>query len=316
MTPLSIRSMHARRRPLALASVFLADLSWALLVATPVHAWARNVWGGRPEGDAVLFADGARELMVWLGQSGDTALPVTARTTMVLLAVGAVLMQLPLGALVASLAFGRIVQTDDDGTVQIRSLRLRSALQVGVTAFLPLAVLLVVGAVASLIVLLLGGLAASGLESSLNEALGDARSFTVRAVLFGAFAALAAVIGVVVDLARAAVVREVGISAASGAASPAWNVVLRGVRIALKTSRAGLGRAVLAWTGRAVVGLALVAIGFVAADVLGGSGGLSLTLLFVVHQAVILGRVALRASWMARALRLVAPVQDLAPGKD
>jgi hypothetical protein len=316
MTPLSIRSMHARRRPLALASVFLADLSWALLVATPVHAWARNVWGGRPDGDAVLFADGARELMVWLGQSGDTALPVTARTTIVLLAVGAVLMQLPLGALVASLAFGRIVQTDDDGTVQIRSLRLRSALQVGVTAFLPLAVLLVVGAVASLIVLLLGGLAASGLESSLNEALGDARSFTVRAVLFGAFAALAAVIGVVVDLARAAEIPTSRTTAASGAASPAWNVVLRGVRIALKTSRAGLGRAVLAWTGRAVVGLALVAIGFVAADVLGGSGGLSLTLLFVVHQAVILGRVALRASWMARALRLVAPVQDLAPGKD
>jgi hypothetical protein len=316
MTPLSIRSMHARKRPLALGFVFLAELGWALLVATPVHAWARNVWTGRPDGDAVLFADGARELMVWLGQSGDTALPVTARTTMVLLAVGAVLMQLPLGALVASLAFGRIVQTDDDGTVQIRSLRLRSALQVGVSAFLPLAALLVLGAVASLIVLLLGGLAASGLESSLNDALGDARSFTVRAVLFGVFAVLAAVIGVVVDLARAAVVRDAGISASSGAASPAWNVVLRGVRIALKTSRAGLGRAVLAWTARAVVGIALVAIGFVAADVLGGRGGLSLTLLFVVHQAVVLGRVALRASWMARALRLVAPVQDLAPGND
>ena len=309
MTPLSPRSIHARKRPVAVAFVFFMELAWALLVATPVHAWARRVWGGHPAGDAVLFADGARDLMVWLGQS-DAALPVTTRTTIVLLAVGAVVMQLPFGALVAALAFGRIVETDDEGTVQIRSLRLRSALQVGVSSFLPLAVLLVLGSIASLIVLLLGGLAASGLDGILTEAFGDARSFTLRAVLFGVFAAIAAVIGVVVDLARAAVVREAGLAAASGTASPAWNVMLRGVRIAVKTSRAGLGRAVLGWTGRAIVGIALVAIGYVAADILGGSGGASLALLFVVHQAVVLGRVALRASWMARALSLVAPVQD------
>ncbi|MEA2752377.1 MAG: hypothetical protein QOI41_6520 [Myxococcales bacterium] len=309
MTPLLARSIHARKRPVAVAFVFLMELAWALLVATPVHAWARRVWGGHPDGDAVLWADGARDLMVWLGQS-DAALPVTARTTIVLLAVGTVLMQLPFGVLVTSLAFGRMVETDEEGTVQIRSLRLRSALQVAVSAFLPLAVLLVLGSVTSVIVLVLGWLAASGLDNVLTEALGDARSFTVGAVVFGVFAAVAAVIGIVIDLARAAVVRESGLSAASGTAAPAWNVMLRGVRIALKTSRASLGRAVLGWTGRTVVGVALVAIGFVAADVLGGSGGVSLTLLFIVHQAVVLGRVALRASWMARALVLVVPVQD------
>ena len=65
---------------------------------------------------------------------------------------------------------------------------------------------------------------------------------------------------------------------------------------------ASLGRATLSWTGRAIVGIALLAIGYVAADELGGGSGLSLTLLFAVHQAVVLGRVALRASWMARAL--------------
>jgi hypothetical protein len=86
--------------------------------------------------------------------------------------------------------------------------------------------------------------------------------------------------------------------------------MLRGVRIALKTSRSGLGRATLGWAGRAVVGLALVAIGYVAADELGGGSGLSVILLYGIHQAVVLGRVALRASWMARALSLVAPVQD------
>lgn len=307
MTPLAPRSIHARKRPVAIAFVFLMELAWALVVATPVHTWARRVWGGHPDGDAVLFGPGARDLMVWLGQN-DAALSMTVRTTIVLLAVGAVLMQLPFGALVASLAFGR--EVDDGGAGQIRSLRLRSALQIGVSAFLPLAVLLVLGSVASIIVLVLGGLAASGLDHVLTEALGDARSFTVRVVLFAVFAAVAAVIGIVVDLARAAVVRESGLSAASGTASPAWNVMLRGVRIALKTSRSSLGRATVGWTGRTIVGIALIAIGFVAADELGGGSGLSLTLLFVIHQAVVLGRVALRASWMARALALVAPVQD------
>ena len=316
MRPLDPRSIHARKRPLAIAFVFLMELAWALAIATPAHAWARRVWGGHPDGDAVLFAGGARDLMVWLGQN-DAALPVTARTTVVLLTVGAVLMQLPVGALVASLAFGREVRVEHATAperVHLRAPRLRGALEIGVSAFLPLAVLFVLGSIASLIVLLLGGLAVSALESSLTAALGDARCVTVRVALFAVFAAVAAVIGVVVDLARAAVVRETGVSAASGIASPAWNVMLRGVRIALKTSRSSLGRATLGWTGRAIVGIALLAIGYVASDALGGSGGLSLTLLFVIHQAVVLGRVALRASWMARALALVAPVQDAREG--
>jgi hypothetical protein len=132
----------------------------------------------------------------------------------------------------------------------------------------------------------------------------------VKLVVLGLFGALAAIAGVVVDLARAAVVREVGIATSSGTASPSWSVVFRGVRTALTTSRRGLGLATLAWTGRAIVGVALVAIGWVASDILGGSGGTALTVLFVLHQAVVLGRVALRASWMARALALVSPVQD------
>jgi hypothetical protein len=80
--------------------------------------------------------------------------------------------------------------------------------------------------------------------------------------------------------------------------------------VAFTTSRRALGRATLAWTARAVVGFALIAIGYVASDVLGGRGGTALTVLFIVHQGVVLGRVGLRASWMARALSLVAPVQD------
>ena len=185
-----------------------------------------------------------------------------------------------------------------------------TAWKIGIGAWLPLAALLAFSAVVSVIVLSLGGILSSLVEHALAASLGDARSFTVRLVVFALFAAIAAVLGVVVDLARAAVVREVGIAAHAGASSPGWSTMLRGLRTAMTTSRHSLGRATLGWTGRAVVGGALVAIGYVAATALGGRGGAALTGLFIVHQAVVLGRVALRASWMARALALVAPVQD------
>jgi len=38
---------------------------------------------------------------------------------------------------------------------------------------------------------------------------------------------------------------------------------------------------------------------------LGGHGGFDLVFLFVLHQSVVVVRVALRTSWMARALRAV-----------
>ena len=110
MMPLEPRAIHARKRPVAVASMFVAELAWAFVVATPVHEWVRRAWGAHPDGDAVLFAPGGRDLLVWLGQD-DAGLSVTARTTLVLLVVGAVLLQLPFGALVASLAFGREAAT-------------------------------------------------------------------------------------------------------------------------------------------------------------------------------------------------------------
>jgi len=298
----------------AVATMFVAELAWAFVVATPVHEWVRRAWGSHPDGDKVLFMPGGRDLLMWLGQE-DAGLSMTARTTVVLLVVGAVLLQLPFGALVASLAFGREAAASeaDDAVAPpraTRSLRMATAWRIGVGAWLPLAALLAFSALVTVIVLSLGGILASLVEHSLTASLGDARSFTVRLVVLALFAALAAVLGVIVDLARAAAVREVGVAGTTGASSPGWSTMLRGLRTAMTTARRSLGRATLGWTGRAVVGVALIAIGYVAANALGGRGGAALTGLFVIHQAVVLGRVALRASWMARALALVAPVQD------
>ncbi len=319
MTPLDPSEIHARTRPVAVASMFVGELAWALVVATPVHEWVRRAWGAHPDGDAVLFSRGGRDLLVWLGQE-DAGMSVTARTTLALLVVGVLLLQVPFGALVASLAFGRELAAPPAGeatapTRATRALPMATAWKIGVASWLPLATLLAFSVLVSVIVLSLGGILAALVESGLTASLGDARSFTVRVVLFALFAAVAAVLGVVVDLARAAVVREIGIAHAAGTSEAGWRTMLRALRTAMATARTSLGRATLGWTGRFAVGIALIAIGFVAANGLGGRGGVALGGLFVIHQAVVLGRVALRASWMARALALVAPVQDAREAK-
>jgi hypothetical protein len=322
VTPLAPHDIRARRRPKAVVFVYLTELAWALIIATPVHAWARRVWGAHPDGDGVLFRSGARELLVWLGQE-DAALGVTTRTTLLLLIVGAVVMQLPLGALLTSLAFVRddepIAGGDsDDGTATEppsarRSLRLLDALRAAVGTFLPLSGVLAIGAVTALVVLGGGVMASSAVDTALTERLGDARAFQVGVVVVALFAALAAVLGVVLDLARAGIARASGIELGAHAQSTraaAWSVMLRSVKAALRASRRGLPRTMFAWGWRAAIGLALVGVGAFAAERLGGHGGASLGVLFAIHQLVVLARVALRASWLARALAIVSPVQD------
>jgi hypothetical protein len=309
MIPALARDIQAQKRPLAVLLVYGAELAWALVVAAPVHAFARRVWGAHPEGDAVLFRAGGRELLVWLGQT-DAGLGVTTSTALLLLVLGTVLMQLPLGALLASLAFTR---GGDDEATRRRSLRPAEALRAGIDSFMPLAGALALGTVVAVIVLAAGAMASSAVEHAFVDRLGDARAFQLRLATFGLFLALAALLGVIMDLARAAIARETGLAAIAGTRAPAWSVMLRSVRTAIRMPRRDLGRATGAWAFRFAAGLALVAVGYYAAQSLGGRGGAALVGLFIVHQVVVLGRVSLRASWLARALVIVSPDRG-APG--
>jgi hypothetical protein len=321
MTPLLPEAIAARKRPRMVLFVFFAELAWAFLVATPVHAFVRRAWGAHPEGDAVLWGAGGRDLIMWLGRD-DAGLSVSIRTTMVLIAVGAVVMQLPLAALLASLPFEARTSTSTSMTADVdaegeaatelkpRALTVGEALRVGLGAFLPLAALLVLGSLAAIVVISLGVMASSAVAHGFAESLGDARSHTLRLVVLALFGVLAAVIGVFVDLARAAIGRNVGLEATLGTSSSAWTRMIRGIKAALKTSKRGLGRATLAWAWRAALGVVLVGIGYFAATALGGRAGMALVFLWIVHQGVVLGRVALRASWLARAMRAVIPAKD------
>jgi hypothetical protein len=144
-------------------------------------------------------------------------------------------------------------------------------------------------------------------DSWLTSSLG-ARAGDLLAVAWAAFTlALLACIGIVQDLARAsAVARE----------ASTFEALKRG----LKTARTRTGSALVGWLTPAAWSIALwgaaaLVVGFI--DV-SRAGGWRVFAAFVVHQLAVLGFVALRAVWLAHALKLTtrpadAPVQAVAP---
>jgi hypothetical protein len=287
--------IFARRRPRAVLAVYLWELAWALVVIAPVASWARRAWSAHPDGDALVFAPGGRYLMAWLDLFGEHSIfPIVLRTSLVLLVIGAVLAQAPLAALLASLATGH----GEDGAPP----RLGEAIRASGGSILALEGVLALVALLEIVVFAVGVFAAGGVSRAGAARWGDASGFWIAAGVFAAFALVASVAGVFADLARAAIVRDVAI--ADAPASP-LTLVGRGLRRALRVGRRGLARAYAEWASRAAIGLALLAFGALASEGLGGRGGLALVGLAAAHQVVVLARVALRASWLARALRLV-----------
>lgn len=294
--------IRARKRPGAIVLLYLWELGFSLVIASPVHAWARRAWGSHPDGDAVLWKEGGRELLTWLGQV-DAALPVVSRAAMVLLLFGAIFSQLPLAALLASLGFAR----DHEGAPP----RSTTALRAGMNAFFPLVVVLAFLALTHVVVLGIGSALAGVIDHGFERSLGDAQSFQLRIAVLALFLLISAFAGVFIDLARAAIGREAGLASMRGSVHPAWNVMLRGIRVAIATSRnRGIYIALRGWAVRAIAGVVLLAIGWYSASILGGKGGGALIALWVIHQLVVFGRVALRASWLAQAMRMIVPAQD------
>ncbi len=294
VTLLEPEAMRARRRPLAVLTLYVWQLAWALVVATPVHAWARRSWGTHPSGDAVLWSPGARELLAWLGDEGPTRI-VALRVTLSLFVLGIAVAQLPLGALLASLAFGR-----DEGR---RPFGAGVATSFGVRAFVPLGSLLVVASIVQIATIGVFGLAGSALATALADRLGDGGAMTVRLGVIGLGVLLACAVGALVDIARASAVQQV---VAADAELPTMRAVLAALRALVTTPSREIRASLFAWAWRGVLGLVLVILGAKAADALGGSGGLSLVALWLAHQGVVLGRTALRASWLARASGVAA----------
>lgn len=286
--------IRARRRPRAVLFVWAWELACAFLIATPIHSWAKSVWGAHPDGDAVLFRPGGHALLSWLGDDGP-ALGIVFRTTIIALAVFSVLGQIITGALVASLATG----LGKRGRTPSMALSLRA----GIRAFFPLLSVGVLGGALEGSILGIGLAVSSATDNALQASLGDARAFTARLAVLALFVGAALIVGIIADLARVAVARDIAL--AGDRPAPMLRSMRDGLVAAASTTRRAIGRATLAWGWRTVLSLALIWIGARAGDIAGGRGGGALWLLFGLHQLVILARAGLRASWLANALRLV-----------
>jgi hypothetical protein len=288
--------MTLRRRVRAAAWLWAWELAGAAVIAGPVHAWARSEWGTHPDGDATLFRAGGHALLSWL-DDGSVALPIVLRASLVALVVVWLTGPLATGTSVAALVL------DEDG----RPPALLRALRAALGAFVPLVMVGVATAAFEGIVLAAGGFAAAGLDRLLQAPLGDARAFNLHLVPIVLFAIVAAMVGVVGDLARADVAR--GAILDEGPLGAARRVG-RGVAAALRTARGSVVRTTLAWGWRAALALLLLYGGAVSSDLIGGrgAGGLALVALVVVHQLVMAGRVVLRLSWLDYTLARVTPV--------
>jgi hypothetical protein len=288
--PLATSSVRARARPRAVIGVWAWETVLSLMGALPAVALVRAAYARHPRGDAPLWDAGALPLLGLLSREANGVRAATT-TAAVALLLGATLGLVPMAALMVSIS-----TATRDG----RPIGGAQTAQRALRVLQPLGVLLVVVGLGQGVVvgsaLLLGAGAQSLAHRSLGEALAQQLALALgAAVLLGALA-----LGVTHDLARAAVVRfELGAMRALGVGARA----LRQAPFAVSWS----------WGWRTVSSAApIVAVAWLA-DRIGGRGGVALVVLAALHQCVILARVALRASWLAKAIRTVDELSPADP---
>lgn len=275
-------AIRARRRPAAIVGVWLFEAAIALMIAWPITRAVASSYADRPDGDAPLFADGGDALVAWLSDQRAAMASIAATISMGVFAA-LVLGIVPLIMLLTSLAYT---------TQDLRAPRPPHLLPYVARGFWPM--LGVLGA-SALVQALLGGIGiglASWACDHFDDRLGEARAGQLWIAIVVIFAAAVAVVGVVADLARASVVRY----------RHGFFAAVRSGFSAFKKQKAVL---VWSWAWRALVGVSLLAGSALVSARLGGRPGVALAALAGLHQLIVLFRVALRTSWLARALRAV-----------
>jgi hypothetical protein len=277
----STDAMRARRRPVAVGVLYAWSALAGLAAAWPVSAWVGESYGRHPRGDLVLFDPGGLALADLFARGEGLGVAVTH--ALVVLAVCAVLGLVPMAALVVSIGHA---------TLDRAAPPLRAAFERAAESFGALLRLLAVVSLAQGLVVGAGLLAANGTTGALQGKLDDAAADLSGLFVLAVFVLAALFLGVVHDVARVAAIRfRVGAFAALG--------------VARRAMRPGPMSTAWSWAWRALAGLtAAVGVGIVAHR-LGGRPGASLAVLALLHQGVVLLRAALRASWLASALRLV-----------
>jgi hypothetical protein len=285
--------MRARRHPWTLAGLWGWQSALAVAVSSTAASLVRTTYGAAPQGDAPLWDAGGHALVdfVWHGARGMAPIVTDAE---IVLALAATVGFLPTAASMIAIAYaGR----DRRPAGFVRSMGAAAR------AMPPLLWLWVVVGLGQVATLGAGALVSAAARAWCCDGWGEERADRVAVAIGVVFVLVASGLGVMHDLARAAVV----VAHARGARALAL-----GARI--------FARAPLqhwwAWAWRALTSLAPVIAAAAMATSMGGRGGAALVLLAILHQGVVLSRVALHASWLANALRSVrlADVRGDTPG--
>jgi hypothetical protein len=289
---LAASSMRARRRPGAVAGTWAWQSALALMASWPAVGLVRAAYGRSPSGDAALWEAGSLPLLGLLSRESNGVRAATGAAVVVLIA-GAIAGLVPLAAMMFSIG-----SAGPDG----RGIGAARALGQGVRVFRPLGILLVAVTFTQALAVAAAIFFGQLVEAWTHRSLGEARSQALGIAVGATLAPCVVVLGVMHDLARAAVVRR---DLKPFQALVAGTRLLRAAPLALTWS----------WAWRALAALAPVAAVAALADRIGGRGGLALVVLAALHQLVVVARVAFRASWLAKALRTVdaaAPSRALA----
>lgn len=253
-----------------------------LVVSWPAASVVARALGGDPRGDAALWEAGGHPLLALLEHHSDA---VVAELTLagIALLFAAVAGLLPMAALM-------VVMVERSRGCK-RAAAYAAARAVG--AFPALAVLLIVALLAQGAAVGVGYLIAKLVELLASSSLSEARAETIEMLVVVPVALVVGALGIVHDLARAAAVRfRLG--------------AVRATSRAAQALRRAPWSTVWGWTWRAGAAVSLVIGGSLVAGAFGGRRGLALVVLVMAHQGTIAARVALRASWLAKALRTVA----------
>lgn len=274
--------MRARRHPGALLGLWGWQTLLAIAAGWPAASLVSASYGIGAHGDAPLWAPGGHALLDFLWHNARGLAPVTA-TAEVVLVVGAIGGLLPTAAAMIAIAHAT---RDHRASGFVRSVA-------GAMRMMPsLVLLLVVVGAAQAAVLAIGAALGDSMNIWTRAGLGEARAQRLGVAVGLVFVGAASGLGVVHDLGRAALV----CSRANG-----LGALVVGARAFTQTPLPLWW----SWAWRALASLVpVLAVGLVATRI-GGRGGVSLVLLALLHQAVVLSRVALRASWLAHALRTV-----------
>ncbi len=274
-------AMRARRRPVAVLAYYTYRLVVSLVVAWPISRALAASYGGHPRGDGVLFDDGGWALLA-LRSGYERVSPGLWGLVTLVTAVAAIAGVVPLAGLLASISHA---------TPETRAPRPRHLAPYVVAAFGPLVYLLALAAALELCLAAVAAWTFGAVSGWAEPRWGEAAGDQIGAAACALVLVLVGVVSVVHDLASASVVRY-------------RTKTIGAIRAAALALRRVPLRLLWSWAWRGAIALALVVVVALVVPRL-GSRAASLLAIAALHQLVVLARAALRASWLARALRAV-----------